>query len=151
MDQNSSNLRVEWFDPPLPLVRVAATRRAGRSRCPARSAPPPPQLAVRLDCAAAAVSIRVVQPIALRHRLRSSSRQQPERASGTGSVAVSSSCKKRSSARTASPRSSSPTPTSDPPVSSSRVPGHPNLLYCPCYSTATARFSFNLVICVCSN
>ena len=89
--------------------------------------------------------------IALRHRLRSSSRQQPERASGTGPVAVSSSCKKRSSARTASPRSSSPTPTSDPPVSSSRVPGHPNLLYCPCYSTATARFSFNLVICVCSN
>ena len=83
MDQNSSNLSVEWFDPPVPLVRVAATRRAGRSRCPARSAPPPPQLAVRLDCAAAAVSIRVVQPIALRHRLRSSSRQPPERASGT--------------------------------------------------------------------
>jgi hypothetical protein len=87
----------------------------------------------------------------LQARLSSSSRQQLERACGTGPVTVTSSCKKRSSARTASPRSSSPTPTLDPPASSSRVPGHPNLLYCPCYSTATARFSFNLVIYVRTN
>ena len=107
-------------------------------------------------CTAAAaviVSIRVVRPIILHHRLRSSSRQPPERASGTRDPSPS-----RRAARNGRLHGRLlhvPLLRLQPQIHPFRLPEFQvtpiSSINYPCYSTATARFSFNLVICVCSN